>query len=304
MSAGDVCRARPGQGRADRAGRGRAALRGCRRRLPDDAPADGRGDARRRAAAPRARHLAEADEVPGGAGDLLLHDGGLCPLAAEGTLGRRWHRLYVASVVSAMGAEIVWISGAAALDTSSHFNPTPIGMALYAAAGVLAVWFTSSTLVYGLLIARNRRPGFDPALRTGLALGLIPTFVLSVAFAGYMATRQPLGWGGRRTTWAGSGDGLVAGGGRSPRGAFLRDARDARGAARGVRRRADAAAATGGPGDLGVRARVGLLCAAFAQALAGQPFLAALPSDRIWPAAQGLFEVGPPATRWQCHGPG
>ena len=91
------------------------------------------------------------------------------------------------SVVAAMGAEIVWISGAAALGTSSHFNPTPIGMALYAAAGVLAVWFTSSTLVYGLLIARNRRPGFDPALRTGLALGLISTFVLSVAFAGYMS---------------------------------------------------------------------------------------------------------------------
>jgi hypothetical protein len=104
-----------------------------------------------------------------------------------GTLGRRWHRLYVASVVAAMGAEIVWISGAAALGTSSHFNPTPIGMALYAAAGVLAVWFTGSTLVYGLLIARNRRPGFDPALRTGLALGLVSTFVLSVAFAGYMS---------------------------------------------------------------------------------------------------------------------
>ena len=60
-------------------------------------------------------------------------------------------------------------------------------MALYAAAGVLAVWFTGSTLVYGLLIARNRRPGFDPALRTGLALGLVSTFVLSVAFAGYMS---------------------------------------------------------------------------------------------------------------------
>ena len=104
-----------------------------------------------------------------------------------GMVGRRWHRLYVASVVAAMGAEILWIAGAAALGTISHFNETPVGMAFYAAAGVLAVWFTGATLVYGVLIARNRRPGFDPALRWGLALGLVLTFVLSVAFAGYMS---------------------------------------------------------------------------------------------------------------------
>ncbi len=47
--------------------------------------------------------------------------------------------------------------------------------------------FTASTLVYGVLISRNRRPGFDPALRTGLALGLILTLLLSVVFAGAMA---------------------------------------------------------------------------------------------------------------------
>jgi hypothetical protein len=105
----------------------------------------------------------------------------------EGTAERRWHRVYVASVVFAMGAEIVWIAGAAALGTTSHFNETPTGMALYALMGVLAVYFTASTVVYGVLIARNRRPGFDPALRAGLALGLILTFVLSVVFAGYMA---------------------------------------------------------------------------------------------------------------------
>ena len=105
----------------------------------------------------------------------------------EGTMGRRWYRWYVASVVFGMGAEIAWITGAAALGTASHFNQTPTGMAFYAAAGVLAVWFTGSTVVYGWLIARNRRPGLDPALRTGLALGLVLTFVLSVAFAGFMS---------------------------------------------------------------------------------------------------------------------
>jgi hypothetical protein len=105
----------------------------------------------------------------------------------EGVVVRRWHRWYVASVVAAMMAEIAWISGAAALGTSSHFNPTPVGMAFYAAAGLLAVWFTGATVVYGWLIARNRRPGFDPALRTGLVLGLGLTFVLTVAFAGTMS---------------------------------------------------------------------------------------------------------------------
>lgn len=104
-----------------------------------------------------------------------------------GMIGRRWYRWYVGSVVFAMGAEIAWISGAAALGTSSHFNPTPVGMAFYAAAGVLAVWFTGSTAVYAWLIARNGRPGLDPALRTGLVLGLALTFVLSAAFAGFMS---------------------------------------------------------------------------------------------------------------------
>ncbi len=105
----------------------------------------------------------------------------------EGVAGRRWFRVYVASVVAAMGAEMAWIAGAAALGTSSHFNPTPLGMAFYAAAGVLAVWFTGSAAVYGWLILGNRRPGFDPALRIGLALGLVLSFLLTVAFAGTMS---------------------------------------------------------------------------------------------------------------------
>jgi hypothetical protein len=106
----------------------------------------------------------------------------------QGVTGRRWYRVYAASVVAAMGAEIVWITGAAALGTASHFNTTPVGMALYAVMGLLAVYFTASTAVYGVLVARNRRPGLDPALRAGLALGLVLTFVLSVFFAGQMAS--------------------------------------------------------------------------------------------------------------------
>lgn len=105
----------------------------------------------------------------------------------EGTVSRTWHRVYVASAVAAMGLEMIWIAGAAALGTSSHFNPTPTGEAIYRVMGMLAVWFTASTAVYGILIARNRAPDLDPVLRTGLALGLVLTFVLTVALAGTMA---------------------------------------------------------------------------------------------------------------------
>ena len=105
----------------------------------------------------------------------------------EGVLAARWWRRYVVTVVAAMLAEIIWITGAAALGTSSHFNTSPVGMGLYALMGVLAVWFTASTLVLAWQIARNRRADVDPALRTGLVLGLVLTFLLSVAFAGYMS---------------------------------------------------------------------------------------------------------------------
>ena len=167
-----------------------------------------------------------------------------------------------ASVVAAMGAEILWISGAAALGTISHFNETPVGTAFYAAAGVLAVWFTGATLVYGVLIARNRRPGFDPALRWGLALGLVLTFVLSVTFAGYMSNSGSHFVGAATSDvgglWPMAWSRVV---GESARGAFLRDARDARGAAGGVRGGPGAGAAAGGLGDLGVRAALGgVLC--------------------------------------------
>ena len=158
-----------------------------------------------------------------------------------GTLGRRWYRVYVGERGRGDGGgDRLDLGRGGARHRPRTSTTTPVGMAFYAAAGVLAVWFTGATLVYGVLIARNRRPGFDPALRTGLALGLVLTFVLSVAFAGvHEQLGQPLRRRGRRATRAGSWPmGWSRDGGRSARGAFLRDARDARGAARGVRGRA------------------------------------------------------------------
>ncbi len=52
-----------------------------------------------------------------------------------GTLGRRWYRVYAAAVVAAMGIEMAWITGAAALGTASHFNTSPVGMAFFAMMG-------------------------------------------------------------------------------------------------------------------------------------------------------------------------
>ena len=172
----------------------------------------------------------------------------------EGVLAARWWRRYVVTVVAAMVAEITWITGAAALGTSSHFNTSPVGMGLYALMGVLAVWFTASTLVLAWQIARNRRADVDPALRTGLVLGLVLTFLLSVAFAGYMSNSGGHLVGTASERLRPLADGLVADGGRPPRGALLRHARDARAAGLRLRRRAGPGAALVRAAELGLRA--------------------------------------------------
>lgn len=46
---------------------------------------------------------------------------------------------------------------------------------------------TSVSLVFGLMFWRDRRPGLAEPVRLGLALGLILTFVLTVAVAGTLA---------------------------------------------------------------------------------------------------------------------
>lgn len=100
----------------------------------------------------------------------------------------RWHGLYAGSVVVATVAEMAWILGAAALGTGSHFNQaTPAAATLFALAGGVAVWFTAVTAVYGVLIWWSPVGPRAPALRLGLAAGLVLTFVLTVVFAATMA---------------------------------------------------------------------------------------------------------------------
>lgn len=101
----------------------------------------------------------------------------------------RWFRRYVAVVSVAILAEILWVCGAAALGTASHFNLTsPLWSGLYAVMGAFAVILTSASLVFGILIWRNRETGLPGPVRLSLALGLILTFVLTVLVAGTMSS--------------------------------------------------------------------------------------------------------------------
>ena len=101
----------------------------------------------------------------------------------------RWHRVFSTIVMMAISAEMVWILGAAAPRTASHFNSSsPLAIALYATMGVLAVVLTSASLVYGVAILRDREGRLDPVFRISVGIGLIATFVLTVIAAGYMSS--------------------------------------------------------------------------------------------------------------------
>ena len=106
----------------------------------------------------------------------------------ERVIVTRWYRSYAGSVVAAIAAEMVWIAGAAAFGTASHFNESSPMMAwTYRLMGGLAVILTSSALVYGILILRHRKSRLEPAFRLSVGLGLVLTFFLTVVMAGYMA---------------------------------------------------------------------------------------------------------------------
>lgn len=97
---------------------------------------------------------------------------------------RKW-RAYAAVVCTAVAAEIIWVAGAAAFGTASHFNTTKSVMAaIYPVMGLFAVILTSPSLVMGLTIWRNR----STPLHLSLALGLILTFLLTLAAAGTMSS--------------------------------------------------------------------------------------------------------------------
>ena len=107
-------------------------------------------------------------------------------LPAGFVTGRRY-RLYAGSVVVAVGLEMAWLMGAAALGIASHFNTTDIGAMIYRSMGGLAVWLTSVSLVYAVVIARRGRDFGNPALREGIVLGLGLVLPLTLITAGFMS---------------------------------------------------------------------------------------------------------------------
>lgn len=101
-----------------------------------------------------------------------------------GTTRARWWRPFAFAMVGAAALEMLYIGGAAALGTSSHFNvATPVWRAAYNAAAVMAVTLTSASAVYGALILRNRAGPLAPAFRLAAGLGFLLAFPLTLVAA-------------------------------------------------------------------------------------------------------------------------
>ncbi|HSF65172.1 MAG TPA: hypothetical protein VLA78_12330 [Paracoccaceae bacterium] len=97
-------------------------------------------------------------------------------------------RAFAALAVFCTAGELLWIGGAAAMGTTSHFNiASPVMGALYSLMGAFAILLLSPTLVMGISIARNRATGLAPALHLSVWLGLVLTFALTMVAASYMA---------------------------------------------------------------------------------------------------------------------
>ncbi|MCF3581112.1 hypothetical protein L2E76_11345 [Planktothrix agardhii 1811] len=106
----------------------------------------------------------------------------------EGMMQSRGWQVYQGVVIACILAELLWIGGAAALGTASHFNQAGIWGVLYELMGLAAVTLTSLSLVMGVAIWRNAATGLAPAVQLSIALGLVLTFVLTVVVAGAMAS--------------------------------------------------------------------------------------------------------------------
>lgn len=83
----------------------------------------------------------------------------------SGATAKRWWRPFTIVMVSAAALEMIYLGGAAALGTGSHFNVSTLAWRLaFNAAAVMAVVLTSASLVYGALIIRDRAGPLPPRL--------------------------------------------------------------------------------------------------------------------------------------------
>jgi len=101
---------------------------------------------------------------------------------------RPWWRWHERAVVVAVVLELIWIGGAAALGTGSHFNDsTPLAGALYSFMGVAAVVLTSASVTLAWAIHRHPAGYLSAAVRTGLVWGLGLTLLLTLVTAQTLA---------------------------------------------------------------------------------------------------------------------
>lgn len=107
----------------------------------------------------------------------------------EAVRRNRWYKLYTYVVCFTVVGEMMWIGGASASATASHYNTTSTFMsAVYGLMGVFALTLTSKSLVFGWLIWRNPDTGLDAALQSSIALGLALTFILTAVAGGSLST--------------------------------------------------------------------------------------------------------------------
>lgn len=126
--------------------------------------------------------------------------GYLSPAAQLGRAGRWIIHATPALVV----LEMAWIIGMAIAGEPSHFNRgSPFTIVLYRAAGIVAVGLTTSMLVQGVLLARDRGVSIPPAFRLSLVLGAVIGFAGTLAFGGFMAAGQAHWVGGIASDAAG-----------------------------------------------------------------------------------------------------
>lgn len=103
-------------------------------------------------------------------------------------MAQRRMRLFLMAVAGAVVAEMIWIGGAAMFAIPSHYNTHPVMYGLYLLMGAFAVLLTTTSLVFGLAIWRDRASVLPDALRLAVALGLILTFALTVPAAGVLSS--------------------------------------------------------------------------------------------------------------------
>jgi hypothetical protein len=108
--------------------------------------------------------------------------------AAPEVTGRPWWRWHERAVVVAVVLELVWIVGAAAVATGSHFNrSTPLMGAIYGFMGLAAILLTSASATMAFAIHRHRGGTLSPAVRAGLVWGLALTLPLTLVTAGTLS---------------------------------------------------------------------------------------------------------------------